>query len=84
MAFEAWTAERSAAWDSAPFQPTADTLAEIHERLIALLPPIPGEQWLEAFHRAYVAQLDRYRTNGQVRFPREHLITIGQRKETHA
>lgn len=47
MAFEEWKAARSAAWDSAPFEPAAETLSDIHARLVELLAPKPGERWLD-------------------------------------
>ncbi len=47
MAFEDWKANRSAAWGSAPFEPAAETLADIHTRLVELLAPKPGERFLD-------------------------------------
>ena len=47
MAFEEWKADRSAAWGSAPFELVAETLTDIHVRLVDLLAPRSGERWLD-------------------------------------
>lgn len=47
MSLEAWKADRSAAWGSAPFERIAHQLAPMHDHLVARLAPRPGERWLD-------------------------------------
>jgi SAM-dependent methyltransferase len=47
MALEAWKAERSAAWGSAPFERITHQLVPMHEHLVSSLDPRPGERWLD-------------------------------------
>jgi SAM-dependent methyltransferase len=47
MSLEAWKANRSAAWSSAPFERIAHVLAPMHEHLVARLAPRSGDRWLD-------------------------------------
>jgi ubiquinone/menaquinone biosynthesis C-methylase UbiE len=38
---------QAAVWGLAPFERISDTMADIHERLVARLGPRPGERWLD-------------------------------------
>jgi ubiquinone/menaquinone biosynthesis C-methylase UbiE len=47
MSFEALKARQSEAWGSAPWEPMAARLAAVHDHLVARLPPVRGERWLD-------------------------------------
>jgi len=48
MAFEALKTRHAEMWGSAPWERVAETLAPLHEHLIAELCPRAGERWLDA------------------------------------
>ncbi len=56
MGFEELKARQSAIWGSAPWERVAETLADLHDDLVARVRPQGGEQWLDL---AFAA--DRYR-----------------------
>jgi len=47
MGFEELKARQSAIWGSAPWERLAETLADLHDDLVARLRPQPGERWLD-------------------------------------
>lgn len=48
MGFEELKARQSAVWGSAPWERVAETLASLHNHLVAELAPCAGERWLDA------------------------------------
>jgi SAM-dependent methyltransferase len=47
VGFEELKARQSAVWGSAPWERVADTLAPLHDHLVAELSPRAGERWLD-------------------------------------
>lgn len=47
MAFEELKQRQSVMWGSGPYQRVTETIADIHELLLARLGPQPGEHWLD-------------------------------------
>jgi SAM-dependent methyltransferase len=45
--FADFKARQAIAWGAAPFERVADTMADIHDRLVESLAPRPGERWLD-------------------------------------
>ena len=48
MAFEALKTRQAEVWGSAPWERMAETLAPLHDHLVAELSPRTGERWLDA------------------------------------
>jgi SAM-dependent methyltransferase len=48
MAFEALKTRQAEVWGSAPWERMAETLAPLHDHLVAELSPRAGERWLDA------------------------------------
>ena len=47
MSFPELKARTATAWSSAPWEDAEYMLAPVHERLVAVLEPKPGKQWLD-------------------------------------
>lgn len=47
MAFEELKKRQSVMWGNGPYQRITETIADIHERVVARLDPKPGERWLD-------------------------------------
>jgi SAM-dependent methyltransferase len=47
VAFEALKTREAKMWGSAPWERVAETLAPLHDHLVASLSPRPGERWLD-------------------------------------
>lgn len=47
MAFEELKQRQSVVWGSGPYEPIVHMTAEIHDRLVEVLDPKPGERWLD-------------------------------------
>jgi SAM-dependent methyltransferase len=48
MAFESLKTRQAEMWGAAPWERFAETLAPLHDHLVAKLSPRPGERWLDA------------------------------------
>jgi len=47
MAFDELKERQSAMWGNGPYQRVTETLADVHDLVLARLDPQPGERWLD-------------------------------------
>jgi 2-polyprenyl-3-methyl-5-hydroxy-6-metoxy-1,4-benzoquinol methylase len=47
MAYEELKERQSVMWGNGPYQRITETIADIHERVVERLAPMPGERWLD-------------------------------------
>lgn len=47
MAFDQLKQQQSVVWGNGPFEPVAETIADVHDALVEALAPAAGERWLD-------------------------------------